>query len=360
MPRGIISVFDHPSLFTSFLYLYKSPIVKDIKNQLSYLLLKEEWNQEDREWMVEYLNSNDINLLREIAKEQYDEDIEKVQQILDKKLSAGILRNIHSRIQVKRKIRKLYRWSFAAACLLLLFSVGIYRNYERNKIPLKVVFTKPGETKMLLLSDGTQVWLSPESRFIYPNTFTGNERDVSLSGEAFFQVAHNTDRPFIVNTGTLRTKVLGTSFDINAYPDRKYATVIVGTGEVSVNSISQNNDVTDSSVRLLPNQQVVYTAYNDGLRKENFPDAAKILYERRNGHLEYNGTNIERVTEDLSVMYGVKIDLASQLNNYTYYGDFNIHQDSLKSSLKVICLTLNAGLKKQGDVYVIDRKFAGD
>lgn len=335
--------------------------MKDIKKKLSFLLVKEKWNQEDREWILEYLNHNDINLLREIAKEQYDEDIEKIQHILDEKLSADILKNIHGKIQVKRKIKKIYRLSIAvAASILLLFSVGIYRNHERNKITLKVVFTKPGETKMLLLSDGTQVWLSPESRLIYPDTFRKGERNVTLSGEAFFQVAHKATSPFIVNTGSLKTRVLGTSFDVSAYPNRKYATVTVATGEVSVNSIPSNNRIAYSSLRLLPNQQVVYTLYNNSLKKGSFPDAAKILYERRNGHLEYNGADIETVVEDLSVQYGVKISLAKQLNNNTYYGDFNIHRDSLEASLKVLCLTLNAALKKQGDVYVIDRKLAGD
>lgn len=335
--------------------------MKDIKHKLSFLLLKEEWNQEDREWMLEYLNHNDINLLREIAKEQYDEDLKKVRHILDEKLSAAILKNIHSRIQVKRKVKRIYRWSIAAAAgILLLITAGIYHYHERNKITLKIALTKPGETKMLTLPDGTEVWLSPESRLIYPDTFREAERNVTLCGEAFFQVARNTAHPFIVSTGLLKTKVLGTSFDINAYPNRKYARVIVATGEVAVNNIPGGKRTADSSLRLLPNQQVVYTMYNNRLMKGNFPDAAKILYERRNGHLEYNGAGIETVVEDLSVQYGVNIHLADQLNNYTYYGDFNIHQDSLKASLKVLCLTLNAELKKQGDVYVISRKFTGD
>lgn len=343
------------------MYLYKSPIVKDIKNKLSFLLLKKEWNKEDQEWLLEYLNHNGTGLLREIAKEQYDDDLERVQHILDEKLSVNILRNIHGRIQVKRKIKKLYRLSVvAAASILLLLSVSIYLSHERNKVTLKIVFTKPGETKILLLSDGTKVWLSPEGQLIYPDTFRQAERDVTLYGEAFFQVAHDVTRPFIVNTGSLKTRVLGTSFDMNAYPNRKYAMVIVATGEVSVSSIPSDKRVADSSLRLSPNEEVVYTVNNNSLKKGSFPDAAKILYERRNGHLEYNGASIGTVVEDLSVQYGVKINLADQLNDYTYYGDFNIHQDSLQASLKVLCLTLNAELKKQGGGYLIDRKSVRD
>jgi ferric-dicitrate binding protein FerR (iron transport regulator) len=276
-------------------------------------------------------------------------------------LSRDILEKIHSSIGInarKGKKSNIYRLPVAAAAVILLFlSIGVYRAYIKNRTSFEEVYTRPGETRKLILADGTEVWLSPESHLTYPQEFNGPVRNVRLSGEAFFNVSSDPGHPFIVNSGSLQTNVLGTSFYVNAYENRKYVTVTVATGAVSVKAIHHPGTAGSAAViKLMSNQRAVFTVDSALLRKEDFPDAAMMLYERRNGYLRYNGTDLDAVIEDLSVQYGVKIKLAAALRNCTYYGDFNIHRDDLKVSLKLLCLTLNAKLRKDGEAYVIDGK----
>lgn len=93
---------------------------------------------------------------------------------------------------------------------------------------------RKGEYRVVL-SDGTQVWINSESRLRYPSSFSGGERTVYLEGEAFFEVAHDSERPFTVVAGESRILALGTSFNVNAYEDNGciYATLVTGRVRVS-------------------------------------------------------------------------------------------------------------------------------
>lgn len=162
----------------------------ETKLKLEYLLRKEVWDDEDREWMRQYLNAGDVTLLQQISGQQYGKDVEKAGQIIDEKLSGRVLENIHGTISSQRRKSRIYRISLAAAAILLLFILTyIYRDKaERpgNSRHYVQVDTKPGQRKAFVLADGTRVWLSPASRLVYPDKFIGETREVELSGEAFF------------------------------------------------------------------------------------------------------------------------------------------------------------------------------
>ncbi|HSC39116.1 MAG TPA: FecR domain-containing protein, partial [Chitinophagaceae bacterium] len=87
----------------------------------------------------------------------------------------------------------------------------------------------------ITLADGSQIWLNAGSTITYPIAFTGNNRKVSMTGEAYFEVAHNPSRPFIVSKGGMEVEVLGTHFNINAYDDDKNIQVTLLKGSVKVN-----------------------------------------------------------------------------------------------------------------------------
>ncbi|MDX1284360.1 MAG: FecR family protein, partial [Draconibacterium sp.] len=104
-----------------------------------------------------------------------------------------------------------------AASIILIISVG-FSAYTilkpKNQIALNEYGSGPGEVKEVVLSDGTKVWLNSTSLLIASEPFTGETREIKLFGEAYFEVAHNPEQPFIVHTRQMKTQVLGTHFNV--------------------------------------------------------------------------------------------------------------------------------------------------
>ncbi len=153
-----------------------------------------------------------------------------------------------------------------------------YRYSENEEInpPMHQVNVPRGGEYHLVLSDGTKVWLNSESSINYPAWFKGNIREVELKGEAYFDVSHNPELPFFVNTEKVKLEVLGTEFNIKAYGDEYDVATTLVEGEVKVNPTIVNA----SAVILKPGEQAVlkgasvkvgevntrlYTAWKDGL-----------------------------------------------------------------------------------------------
>jgi len=153
---------------------------------------------------------------------------------------------------------------------------------------LMTLMTPRGGNYKLTLQDGTRVWLNAQSSLRYPASFNGKERVVELKGEAYFEVAHNSKQPFIVNTASQKVKVLGTSFNINAYANENSTITTLVTGRVQI------NDKSDHKLQVLvPRQQAnnngasvtvenvdtdLYTAWKEGtfrFRSTPLPDALR-------------------------------------------------------------------------------------
>ena len=109
-----------------------------------------------------------------------------------------------------------------------------YRQVVSTITQTHVLTIPRGENFKVVLCDGTEVWLNANTNFVYPTAFIGNERIVSLEGEAYFKVAKDAKRPFIVKTRTVQTRVLGTEFNIRSYtPEDTHVVLINGKVEVS-------------------------------------------------------------------------------------------------------------------------------
>ncbi len=126
------------------------------------------------------------------------------------------------------------------------------KNGESNSMNQLVVAF--GKTSKIVLSDQTEVWLNAGSRLIYPTTFEGEKRNVRLEGEAFFKVSKDKSKPFIIKTDHSDIKVLGTTFNVKAYPDEKYEETVLVEGSVR---LSFGNAVSGHDVLLKPDQRVV-------------------------------------------------------------------------------------------------------
>lgn len=178
------------------------------------------------------------------------------------------------------KIKPLFKWQWAAAAILILGIAGslFYINrvqYGQQTEPLVAnkVYVPYGTTRKLELPDGTKVVLNAGSTFTYPGVFDKNTRDVSLSGEAFFEVAHNAKKPFLVHTDKLTVKVLGTVFNVKAYHDDKTTETTLLKGKVQV----ELNNKPEKNIILLPNEKLMVA--NNLSSKGAGATRAKIEYQ---------------------------------------------------------------------------------
>ena len=166
-----------------------------------------------------------------------------------------------------------------------------------------LVVPRQGEFQVVL-ADGSKVYLNSESEIRYPTFFAGGERRVFLKGEAFFEVASDTSRPFIVEVGEMDVRVLGTRFNVNAYaPERAIRTTLV-SGKVRV---SDRED--KAAVILEPGQQAVWK--KDGLTTREVDALAVSAWVDGKFYFE-EGMTLEEITEQLQRWYDIDFFFASE------------------------------------------------
>ena len=154
----------------------------------------------------------------------------------------------------------------------------------------------------LVLSDGTAVWLNAASSISYPTVFTGAERSVTMTGEAYFEVAKDALHPFIVEQGDSRIRVLGTHFNVNAYGEGEERRVTLLEGSVEVSR--------GSSTRLLtPGQQA---AIGDARISVSPPDTEAVM-AWKNGQFIYDGTDIRTMLREISRYYDVDVTYRDEI-----------------------------------------------
>ncbi|BAV05686.1 FecR family protein [Filimonas lacunae] len=242
------------------------------------------------------------------------------------------------------------RYTVAASIVGVLVLGGlVFKNTIHNFLsPVKTisVATVKGSRKYIVLPDSSHVWLEGGSFFSYPEQFRGDERMVSLKGEAFFDVSKDMEHPFIIQTPLLTTKVLATSFNIEAY-DSKSAEVVVVTGKVMVKEGGldvQNDNAQQVVVR--PNHKVSYDSTLKTLETKEAPEAADYL-QRRDGRFIYKGAKVSDIIRDLQRAYNTPIAISKEMLNCTFYGDFNA-KDDVEKALHLIALSLNGTVENKG------------
>ncbi|NJK98273.1 MAG: hypothetical protein HC905_28190, partial [Bacteroidales bacterium] len=155
---------------------------------------------------------------------------------------------IFDRVQVKiaatesRRTIRLWQW-VAAASVALLISVSAYFIVTTSSQPQHIIETKcpEGSRSTITLADGTKVELNSGSSISYPSRFTGKQRQVELSGEAFFDVTADKKKPFVVKAGGISIRVLGTHFNVKAYENEKqvFTTLLKGSVRIEIPSAKE-------------------------------------------------------------------------------------------------------------------------
>ncbi|RYY36680.1 MAG: DUF4974 domain-containing protein [Sphingobacteriaceae bacterium] len=218
---------------------------------------------------------------------------------------AGVKGKIENRNKKIFTIKK-QRWlAYTAACLLVVFSGWFgYTKLFNRPVELETISNANGKKSKIVLPDGSVVYLSGGSNIKFSKVFTERERIVQLDGEAFFDVAHNVQRPFLVKSGDITTVVMGTSFNVNAYTTTKKVMVTVRTGKVGV--MAAVNGKQQLVKYLLPDEQISINTQN-GIYAFNKINAAGTT-SWINNELNYYNTSLKDIAASLEYHYGVNIE----------------------------------------------------
>ncbi len=241
-----------------------------------------------------------------------------------------------------------------AATLLMLVLIGVGTFYYINNstgvqvenmtsvVLLPVTITNGSNSiERHLLSDGTIINLQPKGRIEFPATFTGNQREIRLTGEAFFDVAKDKQRPFVINTDEVTIKVLGTSFNVKAYSGSREITVAVKTGKVSVSS---NNPVLNPGAQeiiLTPNEEAIYNTEDDNFSKKLVAEPQLILAKPTLFEMQYDATPVKKIFEVLEENYGIDIVFNEKLLADCTLTT-SMEEEGLFERVEIICQAIGA------------------
>lgn len=237
--------------------------------------------------------------------------------------------------QTKVKRNSIKKWMQYAAIItgLAVVSVTTYL-LVYNDIDQLIVENNE-DVQQLFLPDGTKVWLNKSAQLKYPEKFDGKTRSVYLEGEAYFEIVHNSDQPFIVETSALEVTVTGTTFNINSSSQSEVASVTLIEGEVRVHGKSNEGLLT-----LLPGQRA---ELNRTTRKIQVVESqhAELDGLWRDGLIPFQHASIGQIANILEKLYKVNIHLTSDISQTTYSGVLKKHDSiyvvlrSLKNSIPI-------------------------
>lgn len=167
-------------------------------------------------------------------------------------------------------------------------------------VVFNTVTTPKGGQYHIVLPDGSKVWLNAASSLKFPTSFTGKERRVEITGEVYFEVAHNAAMPFIVKANETEVAVLGTHFNVNAYADEKSMKTTLLEGSVKVTRKGK-------SALLLPGQQADIFNSNNNIHVLNDVDTEKEM-AWKNGYFQFDDENLESIMRQVSRWYDVEVN----------------------------------------------------
>lgn len=309
-------------------------------DQIIARYLAGESSQEERKELFLWLSKNksdknDFGLLESFWSEEQNE----VKQSKDKNWRK-LQTVIHEGDDKNENLNKTKNqpWStiykVAAAIALLIVAYFGFEQYQianQQKLSINteietIVKRNPSGIKSTLkLSDGTIVKLNSESQISFPSHFSASKREITLTGEAFLEVAHNPKKPFIIKTGSLETKVLGTSFNISAYPNQSIQKVALLEGKVEVTDPHKN-----LKIALEPGEMAVLE--KEGIKKAVFDYETEFAW--KDGKLVFKNVNNELLFQKLEKWFGYQFVFEKPISPQTYTSTFI--KESLKEVLTII------------------------
>jgi len=243
-----------------------------------------------------------------------------------KRVNAKI--GIHSE---KKKTVWLKTFSKTAAIFILIIGISgvcFYLRHQNNTAMIEISAAY-GETKQIILTDQTEVWLNAGSSLKYPSKFNHKKRLVSLTGESFFSVTKNHSTPFVVKTRSLTVKVLGTKFNLKVYPEEHQIVATLQEGKIEVETAKRQKQ------QMVPNEQLVYN------RETSTLNVAKInpkdIPDWENGNLMFSEVTLGEILQTLKRHFNIPFDIDKSIDLSTEHFTIKFERDkNLEQILQVL------------------------
>lgn len=256
---------------------------------------------------------------------------------------------MNNQISSSRKKISL-KWALSAAAIMLLFistGVAIWHFSSGKNDFLEFATNESNLSKpQVILPDGTKVTLNHSSKITYPKEFKGLTREVNLSGEAFFEVTPNHEKPFIIKTNRASVKVLGTTFNVYAYNNVPTVEVMVKTGKVELLENKPTDHILNNKVLLLPGEKGILNKNDGKITKEGTFNSNNLSWITQ--EVKFNYSSLREVVNTLCRTYNVQIDVDPNVDqNLQLSATFTKQKPDY--IIDVVAMTLNLKLEKTGN-----------
>lgn len=261
-------------------------------------------------------------------------------------------KNIIKATGYKKQLPYTYK-ALAAVLVIALMAVGtFYLSHHFNPPKILMVKTDPNDIRLLKLPDGSRIWVNENTEVTYPEKFVGNERKVHLTGEAFFDIARDTTRPFKIESDGFTTTVLGTRFNINAYQNQIHKVSVV-SGRVRVTTTEMGKEPALESMELTKGEATIY-------KRKTFERTTLQTREIdwKKALVDIDNKSLDEITRLLSQIYHITfVPHDGDQGDIILKGTLDIRQP-LSYSLDVLSFALeDVDFHQKNDtIWVIDRR----
>ena len=304
-------------------------------------------------WLVEHSEDPQVQeALQAIMSDMETEDMT---------VSSSAYVKISRRLGLERKsrfektVRTIGRWFMGVAACVILPLLGAFA-YSRLSVPEQVEWLELkvpyGQTEELMLADGTCLHLNAGTRVTYPTAFTGGERRVFIEGEVFAEVAKNPEQPFVISSGDVDVKVLGTTFNFKAYDNTECVELILLEGAVQVDIEA---DTRIKNIQLHPGEMIQYDRKNGEIEMKDFhPHLYKGFHDA--GAIHFFNLRLSDITTDLERLFGVKVVLLDEELAETRYFAWFSNDETLDQILDCINVDDRMKFRRKDSVIYISKK----
>ena len=311
----------------------------------------EEENRQLMEWFRQCASKEEFFMLFETAwKESPDEMPRDVQERMYRRLS----RELDEKKTKTILLRSRFSWKvwpqIAVACIIIVLGLVNYRMNDKQKQLSTQNFTvlaEKGQRAFITLPDSTKVWLNSDTKISYPADYGLKERNVTLVGEAYFEVAKNPDKRFIVEAKGMQVEALGTAFNVNAYQNDNKIIASLFSGSVRVSY--------DRHVAILkPHESVKVDLLNRSFSRYKDESMQNIALWRKN-EITFDGESLEEITHIMSRLYNTTICIEDEsLKKVCYIG--TIRNNNLENFIDIINLTTPVVYENKGDTVFLRKR----
>jgi len=269
------------------------------------------------------------------------------QKVYSKSVKPGL--TTHQKSTPKTIFARFYKYAAIIVLALTMGWVGYYAIQNTLSPNFEEVATSKKQVTELVLPDGSVVTLNSNSQLAFPKKFNSNVREVTITGEAYFDVVPNPDKPFVIHAGNAKVEVLGTSFNVRTNLEYNTVEVVVENGKVQVSR--ENNE--GSEIILTPGEKGV--VFGDDKTPEKSFNTNRNFMAWKTHNLVFNETPLNEVVEQLKNVYHVDIQIdEKELLVLPLTATFD--KKPVDFVLNVIQLTFDLNVTAQEDLYVLSSR----